>query len=93
MNPALQTMNVLLLSFLQCSGCVTGTSGVLSFLIENLLNNWLLWYAALMRIVFLLYANKHFLVCFNGLKDFLITCNDKIFVYGGLFLIFDQTGI
>lgn len=44
--------------------------GFCLFLIENLLNNWLLWYAALMRIVFLLYANKYFLVCFNGLKGF-----------------------
>lgn len=70
MYSAWQTMNVLFLSFLQCSGCVTGTSGLLSFLIENLLNNWLLWYAALMRIVFLLFENKHFLVCFNGLKGF-----------------------
>jgi len=40
------------------------------FLIVNLLNNWLLRYAGLMRIVFLLYANKHFLVCFNGLEGF-----------------------
>lgn len=36
MYSAWQTMNVLFLSFLQCSGCVTGTSGLLSFLIENL---------------------------------------------------------
>lgn len=70
MYPAWQTTNVSFLSFLQCSDGVTGTSGLLSFLIENLLNNWLLWYAALMRIVFLLYANKYFLVCFNGPKGF-----------------------
>lgn len=86
-------MNVLFLSFLQCSGCVTRTSGLLSFLIEKLYN-WLLRYAALMRIVFLLFENQHFLVCFNGLKVFfLITCNGKIFVFGGLFLIFCKTGM
>lgn len=93
MSPAWQAMNVLFFSVLHCSGCVTGTSGLLSFLIENLLNNWLLWCAALIRIVFLLYAAKHLLVCFNGLRIFVVTRNDQTFVYGGLFLIFYEMGI